>query len=336
MRGLVFSGNRQVAIHDFPDPAPGQGEVVVGIQASGICGSDLNLYRKPAFERPIVCGHEPCGVVVERGPGVSDRQAPLGQRVMIHHYRGCGRCWLCQMGYSQMCARAEVMGTDIHGANAPYLLAPLETLIELPDELSFAEGAAISCGTGTAYSALRRLGLAGRDTLAIFGQGPVGLAATQLAVAMGARVLAVDPSADRRALALQMGAQHVLEPDSAVEQIRDLTHGEGADATLECSAHPDARRDCARAARPWGRACYVGAHGTATFEMTPDIIHRQLTIYGCWTFNPLLMAECARFAVSRQVPLGRVYTDTFTIDQAAEAFQRVEARQMGKGVFLFS
>jgi 2-desacetyl-2-hydroxyethyl bacteriochlorophyllide A dehydrogenase len=332
VNGLIFAGNRQVELREFEDPAPGPGEVVVAIRASGICGSDLNLYRKPSFARPIICGHEPCGVVAALGPGVD---VPLGQRVMIHHYRGCNRCWLCGMGYTQMCSQASVMGTDIHGANAPYLLAPASTLVALPDELSFAEGAAIACGTGTAYAALRRLDVSGRDTLAIFGQGPVGLAATQLAAAMGARVVAIDPEAERRTMALELGAFTVLPPDGAVEAIQQMTHGEGADATLDCSGHPQARRDCARAARPWGRACYVGAHGTATFEMTPDIIHRQLTMYGSWTFNPALMAECARFAVDRKVPLGRVFTDTFSIDQAEDAYQRVEARQMGKGVFVF-
>jgi threonine dehydrogenase-like Zn-dependent dehydrogenase len=336
MRGLVFTGGRQVALREFADPEPGPGEVVVAMRASGICGSDLNLYRKSAFEHAVICGHEPCGVVVARGAGVSARQAPDGLRVMIHHYRGCGRCWLCRMGYTQMCSRAEVMGTDIHGGHAAYLLAPADTLVELPEELSFAEGAAIACGTGTAYAALKRLAVSGRDTLAIFGQGPVGLAATQLARAMGARVVAIDPVAERRAMACELGAEAAIDPtaEPAVEAIGDLTRGEGADATLDCSGHPEARRDCARAARPWGRACFVGAHGTATFEMTPDVIHRQLTMYGCWTFNPALMAECARFAVDRKVQLGHVFTNTFSLDQADEAYRRVEARQMGKGVFL--
>jgi threonine dehydrogenase-like Zn-dependent dehydrogenase len=336
MQGLVFKGNRQVAIDDVPDPTPGPGEVLVAIRASGICGSDLNLYRKASFDRSVVCGHEPCGVVVERGPGVSDRDTPLGQRVMIHHYRGCGRCWLCGMGYTQMCSQAQVMGTDIGGSHAPYLVAPVYTLVELPEELSFSEGAAIACGTGTAYAALKRLDISGRDTLAIFGQGPVGLSATQLAAAMGARVIALDPSSERRVMAAGMGADVVLDPSTIdpVAAIRDLTDGDGADATLDCSGHPEARVQCARAARPWGRACYVGAHGTATFEMTPDVIHRQLTMLGCWTFNRLLMAECARFAVNRKVPLGRVFTDTFALDQAEQAYRRVDAQQMGKGVFV--
>jgi threonine dehydrogenase-like Zn-dependent dehydrogenase len=334
MRGLAFKGNRQIALEAFPDPTPSHGEVVVAMRASGICGSDLNLYRKPTFEQLVVCGHEPCGTVLECGPGVSPTLR--GQRVMVHHYRGCNQCWLCTMGYTQMCRQAQVMGTDIDGGHAPFLLAPASTLVPLPDELSFEEGAAIACGTGTAYAALKRLDVSGRDTLAIFGQGPVGLSATQLATAMGARVIALDPSPERRQMSTEMGAAHVLDPsaEDAVEAIRELTHGEGADATLECSGNSEARAQCARAARPWGRACYVGAHGTATFEMTPDVIHRQLTILGCWTFNGLLMAECARFAVDRKVPLGRVFTDRFSLDEASQAYERVEARQMGKGVFL--
>jgi threonine dehydrogenase-like Zn-dependent dehydrogenase len=336
MRGLVFKGHRQIGLEDFPDPAPGPGEVLVAMRASGICGSDLNLYRRTSFDRSVVCGHEPCGEVVARGPGVAERDAPTGMRVMIHHYRGCGRCWLCGMGYTQMCSQAEVMGTDIHGGHAPLMVVPASTLVELPAELSFAEGAAISCGTGTAYAALKRLDVSGRDTLVIFGQGPVGLSATQLASAMGARVVGVDPSAERRTMSLEMGADQVLDPTSVnvVAAIRELTHGEGADLTLDCSGHSEARVQCARAARPWGKACYVGAHGTATFEMTPDVIHRQLTMLGCWTFNRQLMAECARFAVDRRVPLGRVFTDTFTLEQATEAYQRVEAQNMGKGVFV--
>jgi threonine dehydrogenase-like Zn-dependent dehydrogenase len=153
---------------------------------------------------------------------------------------------------------------------------------------------------------------------------------------MGARVIALDPSPERRVMATGMGAEAVLDPSTVdpVAAIRDLTHGEGADATLDCSGHPEARVQCARAARPWGKVCYVGAHGTATFEMTPDVIHRQLTMFGCWTFNRLLMAECARFAVNRKVPLGRVFTDTFALDQADEAYRRVDAQRMGKGVFV--
>jgi threonine dehydrogenase-like Zn-dependent dehydrogenase len=335
MQGLVFVGDHTVALEEFPDPTPGPGEVIIAIRASGMCGSDLPRYR--AGGNHVVAGHEPCGVIAERGEGVAADLAPLDQRVMVHHYWGCGTCKHCRVGYTQMCERgARVMGSSADGGHATYLRAPAGSLVPLADELTFAEGAAIACGTGTAYAALKRLDVSGRDTLAIFGQGPVGLAATQLAVAMGARVVAIDPSAERRTLASQMGADATIDPTATppVDAIRQLTHGEGADATLDCTGQPDARANCATAARPWGRACFVGERGTATFDMTPDVIHKQLTMYGSWTFSIALMAECARFALDRRIPLGQVFTDSFRFDQANDAYRRFDGRGMGKGVFL--
>ena len=336
MRGLVFLGDRQVELRDFADPRPGAGEVVVAMRASGMCGSDLRPYQ--AGQSTYVTGHEPCGVVAERGAGVTDVQAPLGQRVMVHHYWGCGKCKHCRIGYAQMCVTgARVMGSSANGGNAPYLLASAGSLVPLPDELSFTEGAAISCGTGTAYSALKRLNVSGRDTLAVFGQGPVGLAATQLAAAMGARVIAVDPLPERRELASRLGADVVIDSsaNAPVEAIRELTHGDGADATLDCTGNSEARANCAKAARAWGRACFVGEHGTATFDMTPDVIHKQLTMYGSWTFSTVLLAECAQFAVDRRIPLREVFTEAFRLEQADAAFSKFAERTMGKGVFVF-
>jgi threonine dehydrogenase-like Zn-dependent dehydrogenase len=339
MRGVVFKGERVVALEEFPDPTPGPGEAVIAIKASGMCGSDMGPFRdpKPATAPSIICGHEPCGVVVDFGPGVITN-IRKDQRVLIHHYQGCGTCKQCRIGYTQMCMHgSKVMGSSMHGGNAPYLLAPASALMPMPDELSFPEGAAVACGTGTAYAALKRLDVSGRDTLAIFGQGPVGLAATQFATVMGARVLAVDPSPERRQLALQLGAQEAIDPTATppVEAIRELTSGEGAEATLDCTGNAEARANCTKAARAWGRACFVGERGTATFDMTPDVIHKQLTMYGSWTFSTVLMAECAQFAVDRRVPLGHVFTETFTLDQAPRAFPLFESRAMGKGVFVF-
>ena len=111
---------------------------------------------------------------------MAEADAPSA-RVMKHHYKGCGQCNHCRGGWSQLCRNGIVVyGMTGHGGHAPYMKAPVCTLVPLPDELTFEEGAAISCGTGTAYQALRRLDVSGRDTLAIFGQGPVGLSATLL------------------------------------------------------------------------------------------------------------------------------------------------------------
>ncbi len=338
MRGVVFLGDRSLELREFPDPTPGPREVVVEIRASGMCGSDLTPYRAPRGQvQPIIRGHEPCGVVAACGNGVAADEAAPGQRVMIHHYSGCGQCKHCRSGYSQMCLRGHlVYGSTADGGHTSYMLVRPSMLVPLPDELSFAEGAAISCGTGTAYLALKRLGVSGRDTLAIFGQGPVGLSGTLLAKAMGAQVLAVDVAPERLRLAGEFGAEVTVNPREAdpVAAIRDLTHGEGAGATLDCTGNPEARVAAVKSAAIWGRVCFVGEGNTTTFDISPDIIHKQLTIYGSWTFSSIGQAECAAYIVDRQIPLQRLLTHHFTLDQAEEAYRLFDTQTTGKGVFI--
>jgi 2-desacetyl-2-hydroxyethyl bacteriochlorophyllide A dehydrogenase len=347
MRAVVFLGDRQLELQEFPDPTPGPGEVVLEIKASGMCGSDLKFYRAkggaaalglPGGSGPVIAGHEPCGIVAAVGPGVSEAQARIGQRVMNHHYKGCGVCNHCRAGWSQLCREgAIVYGATGHGAHAPYMKVPADTLVPLPDELSFETGAAISCGTGTAFGALRRLNLSGRDTIAIFGQGPVGLSATQLAKAMGARVLALDISPERLALSKAFGADVAIDPqsDDPIETIKALTHGEGTDLALDCSGVPEARLAAVRSTRTWGSVCFVGEGNTVTLDVSQDMIRKQLTILASWTFSRVGQAECARFIADRAIPVDRLFTHRFTLDQAEEAYRLFDTQTTGKGVFVF-
>src|SRR6185437_6242016 len=334
MRGVVFVGDRKLEIREFPDPEPGPGEVVVKMGASGICGSDLHPYRAARVQSNI-SGHEPCGSVAALGPGVEGPK--VGDRAMIHHYSGCGVCKYCRIGYYQLCVHGhKTYGLRDHGGNADYILVPAACLVHLPDELSYADGAAMACGTGTAYMAVKKLDVSGRDTLAVYGQGPVGLSATLLAKAMGARVIAVDVSAARLELARGLGADEVVNPTEGdpIEAIRDLTHGEGADATLDCTGNATARAQTVRSARVFGRACFVGEGGTVSLEPSPDIIHRQLTLYGSWTFPTVGLDECARFVVDRGVDLNELITHRFRLDQAEEALQIFDGGATGKCVFV--
>jgi threonine dehydrogenase-like Zn-dependent dehydrogenase len=349
MRGALFVGDRKIEIRQFPDPLPGPGEVVLEVKASGMCGSDLKFYRPAPGEaqralglgdvsEPIIGGHEPCGVVAAVGPGVSEAEAKVGDRVMDHHYCGCGVCSHCRVGWSQLCREGFVVyGVTANGAHADYMKVPARTLVPLPDELSFATGAAISCGTGTAYNALRRMDLCGRHTLAVFGQGPVGLSAVQLAAAMGARVIALDVTAERRRFATEMGADAVIDPsaDDPVEALKQATHGEGVDLALDCSGAEAARSAAVRATRTWGTVCFVGEGGSVTLDVSRDMIRKQLTVIGSWTFSSVIQAECARFVADRQIDVERLFTQRWTLDQADEAYKLFDTQTTGKGVFLF-
>ncbi|HZE62140.1 MAG TPA: zinc-binding dehydrogenase [Burkholderiales bacterium] len=349
MRGAVFLGDRKVELKSFPDPTPGPGEVVLEMKASGMCGSDLKFYRSPPgaaqaalglgkLSEPFIGGHEPCGVVVARGAGVSEKEAPTGLRVMDHHYSGCGLCSHCRVGWSQLCrAGITVYGVTAHGGHADYFKVPAKTIVPLPEELSFAEGAAVACGTGTAYGALRRMRIAGGDTLAVFGQGPVGLSATVLGVAMGARVIAVETSPERMKLAQEFGADAAIDAsrEDAVTAIKELTNGVGADLALDCTGAAAARRAAVRCVKTWGTACYVGEGGDVTLDVSPDLLRRQVTLIGSWTFSAMGMQECAEFIAKKRIALERIFSDRWRLEQAAEAYRKFDTQTTGKGVFLF-
>lgn len=338
MRGVVFTGDRKLEFMQFDDPTPGPREVVLEIKASGMCGSDLHVYRAKEVKERFIAGHEPCGVVAAVGSGVTEKEARIGDRVMDHHYGGCGVCKHCRGGWGQLCLEGTItFGRTGHGAHAQYMKVPVRTLVPLPDELSFATGAAIACGTGTAFGALQRLDISGRDTIAIFGQGPVGLSATQLASAMGARVIALDISEERQKLAKDFGADAVIDPskDDAVAAIRELTHGEGADLSLDCSSAPSARRDAVRCVRTWGKACFVGERGEVTLDVSNDLLRRQVTLIGSWTFSTMGQAACAQFIADRKVDAERLFTHRFKLDDAVEAYKLFDTQTTGKGVFLF-
>jgi threonine dehydrogenase-like Zn-dependent dehydrogenase len=338
MKGVVFTGNRKLELRDFPDPEPSEDDVVIEIKASGMCGSDLHVYRSNGeLVGKVIAGHEPCGVVLERGQGVPERLTRTGARVMVHHYDGCRTRSNCMSGWTQLCDEGSVVyGRTGHGAHARYMKVPARTLVGLPDELTYTTGAAISCGTGTAFGALKRMGLQGGTTLAVFGQGPVGLSATMLGSVMGVRVIAVDVVDDRLERAREFGADAVVNAgkDDPVAAIRDLTGG-GADYTLECSGVPEASVACVQSARTWGTACFVGMGADpAAYDVTNDIIRKQLTMLGSWTFSTSGQRECAAFVAERNLPVDKLFTHEFKLDEAEEAYKLFDTQTTGKAVIL--
>ena len=348
MRGVVFTGDRTLDFVSVDDPTPGPGEVVLEIKASGLCGSDLKFYRASksgGFQAlgfkgdgaPVIAGHEPCGVVAALGPNVDPKQARIGDRVMVHHYRGCSVCPHCRTGWTQMClGGATVYGVTGHGGHAPYMKAPASTLVALPEALSFSTGAAIACGTGTAYGALVRMNLSARDTIAVFGQGPVGLSTTMLAAAMGARVIAVDISGERARRAAEFGAAHMIDASKVdpVDAIRELTGGLGVPKSIDTTGVAEGRSAAVRSAAAWGVACMVGEGGQLTIDVSTEMIRKQLTIVGSWTFSTVGQAECTRFVADHNLPVDKLFTERWSLGDAVEAYRLFDKQSSGKAVFL--
>lgn len=341
MKGLVFLGDRKAEVRDFPEPEAGPGEVVVRMKASGLCGTDLHLYRQTAAERPDVdriVGHEPSGIVESVGHGVSTVR--VGERVSVYHYRGCGHCTQCLGGNIMWCPDRRGYGGPIGGSHADFILTDARNCLPLSDELSFADGAIMACGAGTAFSAMRKLQVSGEDTVVVFGQGPVGLCGLLIAWAMGARVIAVEPVSERRALSRELGAEEAINPDEAdvAAAVRDLTGGEGAALAFETSGNPAARRGAAECLRLGGKAAFVGlgsvGRGQDSLQIPAgQLISRQLTLMGSFVMPIHIYRSLTDLIIRRQVPLTKMITHRFPIEDAPEALELFDTGRTGKVIF---
>lgn len=338
MKGIVFPGDGTTVLNDFPDPEPGHGEVLVKIRASGMCGSDLHfLHGNFDFDHGVVQGHEPCGEVYRVGPGVPESAAKPGERVMIHHYWGCGSCRRCRTGWPQMCETGlgKTMSIHANGGHAPYAVVPATSLLPLPDGLSFKGGAAVGCGTGTAWGAIKRLGGVEDTVTVVIGQGPVGLSATMFAASMGATVIGVDIDDQRLAKAKDFGAEVVVNSarESLVDVVGHHTRGRLADVVMETSGR--ASDDALSVLGTFGRACFTGLPGAVEFT-TQAIYKKQWTLMTSWTMSSVEQARCADYIVAHGLRVDDLYTHSWTIDQAAQAYAWFDKQDAGKGVFEFA
>ena len=336
MRGVVFLGDRRAEVRDYPDPVPGPGEVVVRMRASGLCGSDLHLYRQTAAQRAgndTIPGHEPSGVVVQVGPCVDTVR--VGDRVSVYHYRGCGHCAQCLAGNVMWCPERRGYGGPIHGADADLLLTDARNCMPLPESLSFASGALMACAAGTAFSSRSKLGVSGRDTVAIFGQGPVGLCGMLVARAMGGRVIAIDPIAERREMSRHLGADETLDPGETTgsalrDAIRDLTGGQGADLAFETSGSAGGQNGAVDCLRLGGKAVFVG-FGAREKTLNPSqFIGRQLTLMGSFVIPIHMYYDMLQFVLAHHLPLDEMVTHRFPIEAAPEAFALFDQGKTGK------
>ncbi|NOY08146.1 MAG: alcohol dehydrogenase catalytic domain-containing protein [Spirochaetes bacterium] len=345
MKGIILPGNSTVELKHFDIPVPGYGEVLIKMKSSTICGSDIraiyheHLGKGPERYQGVIAGHEPCGQIVECGPGL--RRFKKSDRVIVYHISGCGVCNDCRRGYMISCTNEKyrrAYGWQRDGGMAEYLLAEEKDLIFLPDELSYSDGAQVACGFGTVYEGLEKIGISGNDSVLVAGLGPVGLAALMLSKALGAvKTIGIDIIDERLKLAEELNlADHVLKagPDN-VKQINELTNGKGCEKTIDCSGNDRARLTCIQAARKWGKICFIGEGGDCFFRPSPDIIHEQKTIYGSWVTSIWRMEELVEKLVRWGIHPDKLITDRFPLDRASEAYALMSSGKSGKVAVVF-
>ncbi|SCX44106.1 alcohol dehydrogenase [Klenkia marina] len=330
MRALVFEEfGGPLTVREVPDPTPAPDGVVVTVGATGVCRSDWHAWsgHDPDVVLPHVPGHELAGTVAAVGARV--RGWSVGDRVTAPFVCACGTCPPCREGAGQVCLRQTQPGFTHWGSFAEYVALDAAdiNLVALPEELSTATAAALGCRYATAFRAVTGVGrVAPGEWVLVVGCGGVGLSAVQVAVAVGARVVAVDPSPGARELAAATGAEHVLDSaDGFVELAVELTGG-GVHVGLDCLGSPATCEASIRALRPRGRHVQVGllppAQGRAVVPMEL-VVARELAVLGSHG-----MAAADYPAMLSMIAAGRLrpqdlVTRELSLDDAAEALVAV-------------
>ena len=335
MRGAVLHGPRDVRFEERPVPTIVKPtDAIIRIAAACVCGSDLWPYRgiSPVTE-PTPMGHEYCGIVEEVGSAV--KTVRPGQFVIGSFFASDNTCPICKDGYQSSCQHRELVG----GAQAPLLRVPLAdgTLVATPDVPPadlIPSLLTLSDVMGTGWFAADAANVKPGMTVAVVGDGAVGLLAVLSAKQKGARrIVAMSRHSSRQKLAWEFGATDIVSErgDEGVARIKDLTQGLGADAVLECVGTVESMTQAIQAARPGGYVSYVGVpHGV---ELKADeLFFTHIHLHGGPAPVRRFLPELIDLVWSREINPGKVFDLTLPLDQVGEAFRAMDERRAIKAL----
>jgi alcohol dehydrogenase len=271
MRAAVFLGPGDIRVERVPRPRPGPGEAVIRVTLTTICGTDVHILKGEYPVQPgLIVGHEPVGVIEELGPGVVGYS--LGERVLVGAITPCGQCHACLSGKLSQCGHGTGygaiggwrFGNTINGAQAEYLLVPFAqaNLARIPEGLTDEQVVLLADIASTGFSGAESGNVRIGDSVVVFAQGPIGLCATAGAKLMGAAlIIGVEGDPTRRAMALQMGADVVLDPAAVdvVAEVKRITNG-GADVAIEALGLQETFENALRCVRPGGTLSSLGVY----------------------------------------------------------------------------
>ncbi len=353
----------KLSVREVDLQAPQAGEVLVKIAACGVCHSDWHLVTgETKHPLPAVLGHEGAGVITELGAGVTTLS--VGDHVALNWAPYCGECFYCQRGKVNLCEAyvgpmwAGVMqdGTPRLSENgqpiyhycglaclAEYVVVPDVSCVVMPPSLPHEIAAVIGCAVTTGIgSVLITAKVEADSSVAVFGCGGVGLSTVMGAVLAGAKtIIAVDVHASRLEAAMDFGATHtVVAGANAVGEIKELTEGRGADYIFEAIGNPKVQEQCLDAARPGGEVIFSGlsAMGSSTNLPGAVLVRQEKTVKGSYYGSanpPLDFVEFAKLYQAGRLPLDRLITKRYSLDQVNEAYADMLSGAVRRGVIEF-
>ena len=322
MKAAIIREYKQpLQIEETDAPKPGSDEVLIKVEACGVCHSDLHIaegdwtHLLRIIKRPLIPGHEVVGRVVEKGAAVSNLDS--GDRVGVAwtHWT-CGECELCKEGRENLCAAQAITGATVDGGYAEFMKAKASHTLKVPDSLSSEEAAPLFCAGVTVYHAIKNSGAKPRQRLAVFGVGGLGHLAVQIAKCFGAQVIAVDIADDKLELASRLGADITINAtDEVVKKIRKMG---GAHVALVTSAAKAAYDQAFYAVRSSGTLMVVGM--PAEDLCFPAIMMREIRIMSAATGTREDIREVLELAASGRI---KCRVETRPLEAVNEVFDEM-------------
>jgi len=328
----LYKPKEPLRIEEVPIPQIDSGEVLVETKACGICATDVHTAihgMVPISFSPMILGHEPSGVIVEVGSAVKGWKA--GDRVIALGAATCGMCPSCQEGRDSLCLAAEVMGMHRDGAFAQYFKIPARSLIALPENIPFNQGAILADAVATPFHALTKRGnLRAGETVAVFGCGGLGLHAVQLAIICGAsKVIALDISDVALNRAKKVGADETINvsQEKPAKQVKELTGGKGVDLSLEFVGLKETIDQAIKSLKRGGRTVVAGIGGQ-NIEIVPPYIFvwSEYQLIGSFGSDRADIQKLVELVSSHKLNLSESITGHVPLEEVNQGIHNLETK----------
>jgi L-iditol 2-dehydrogenase len=327
VKAVVLRDGGRLRVENWPRPGVAAGELLLRLRGCGLCGSDIaKAVAPPAYA--LVLGHELVGDVVDAGAGVT--RFAVGDRVAAAHHVPCERCHYCRRGSASMCRAFKTSNLD-PGGFAEYVRVPAANVahatFRIPPHVDD-ETASFVEPLACCLRAVRRGPIAADDTVVVVGLGSIGCLFVQLARRAGARVVGVDPLAERAALAERFGADAAGAPDEVEGAVAALSERRGADQVIVTGGGADVLPWAVGRVRDGGTIHYFAGGGGTTLPVAlGDLYHRELTLTTTYSSSPVDLAEAFRLIVAGEVAVAPLVSERVRLDGLADALDRMRRRE---------
>ena len=291
MPALVYEAPRVMTMRDVPIPLPRPDEVLIEVEYSGICGSELSgfLGQSSIRQPPLVFGHEISGRIAALGDDVDGSwQAHVGDPVTANPLVSCGRCDFCARGRQQLCPRRLLLGATLPGGNARYVAVPVASVLAVPEGMDLATAAMVE-PVAFALRAVEVSTVTPASSVLVVGAGAIGLLILQVLAASGVRTrYVVETNPDRLARAVALGCIPLERGERGLpSMIDEVTGGRGVDVAIDAVGAPSTRRECMLSLTPGGTMVLVGLHSDETELPLNTVVRSELVIRGAFAYSPV-------------------------------------------------